>query len=112
MTAPGNPVAPGTANFAFGAIVFAFIVYITAKGELATYIKMFFYAAPQVPLTGAALTTSAQNAQTQSAIAGQTGPTPVVPNVAPGQSSTITNNFLNGIFGPPAAFSGNSGGGQ
>lgn len=44
----------GTANFAFGAIILAFIVYITAKGELAQYIQLFFYATPQVPVTGAA----------------------------------------------------------
>lgn len=39
----------GTANFAFGAIMLAFLIYITAKGELGTYLKLFFYAAPAVP---------------------------------------------------------------
>lgn len=36
----------GTANFAFGAIVLAFIVYITVKGELGTYLQLFLYTPP------------------------------------------------------------------
>ena len=33
-------------NFVFGALLIAFVVYITAKGELATYLQMFFYTPP------------------------------------------------------------------
>lgn len=32
----------GQSNVIFGAILIAFIVYITAKGELATYIQLLF----------------------------------------------------------------------
>lgn len=39
----------GTANFTVAAIILAFIIYITAKGELQTYIQLFFYATPSVP---------------------------------------------------------------
>jgi hypothetical protein len=52
---PANAVqnVAGTANFAFGAILIAFLIYITAKGELGTYIQLFFYAAPEVPAASA-----------------------------------------------------------
>jgi hypothetical protein len=36
----------GTFAFLIGAIMFAFVVYITAKGELPTYLQFFIYTPP------------------------------------------------------------------
>jgi hypothetical protein len=36
----------GTANFAFGAMLIAFVVYVTAKGELGSYLQLFLYTPP------------------------------------------------------------------
>lgn len=44
ITAASAP--SGTSNFAFGAIVIAFIIYIVAKGELSTYLQFFVYQPP------------------------------------------------------------------
>jgi len=63
----------GTENFAVGAIFLAFLVYITAKGELGTYLQLFFYAPPAAPAPGAT-NAAASSSNTSGATAGQAVP--------------------------------------
>lgn len=44
--ADGIGATVGFDNFLFGAIVVAFIIYVTAKGELPTYLSLFLYTPP------------------------------------------------------------------
>jgi len=45
-TSVAQAIDPNYWDFMIGAIVLMFVVFITAKGELATYIQLFFYVAP------------------------------------------------------------------
>ena len=51
----------GVMNFAVGAMILAFIIYITAKGELGSYMQLLFYAAPIAPTAGATSATAGTN---------------------------------------------------
>jgi len=49
----------GTFGFLIGALMFAFVVYITAKGELPTYLQFFIYTPPggnAAPVAGGTVT--------------------------------------------------------
>lgn len=106
----------GIANFIFGALFIAFVIYITAKGELGTYLQMFFYSNPVSPTPATDASTAAVNALyaptsgSQAAIASAvaanqplTGSQAAIPNIAPGQNATLANSWLNGIFGVPSS---------
>jgi hypothetical protein len=41
-----DPAPEGIFGFALGAIALAFVIFITAKGELATYLSFFLYTPP------------------------------------------------------------------
>jgi len=76
-----------TSNFIFGAILIAFIIYITAKGELGSYLQMFLYQPP-----------APQKAQAQTPA---TGGSPATPSTGPGLFSGS-----GGIFAPFQFFGG------
>jgi hypothetical protein len=92
----------GIWNFAMGAIAFLFVVYITAKGELQTYIGLLLYTAPA---TGAAPTSAQQAGPAANMIPAQEN-NPVSSTIfkAIQQTGGATSPFggtLGGLFGAP-----------
>jgi hypothetical protein len=48
MVSPSSSVsdASGFDNYVVGAMIIAFVIFVTARGELATYLQLFFYVPP------------------------------------------------------------------
>jgi hypothetical protein len=96
-TVPSDPTA-GYWNFAAGAIILMYIVYITAKGELGSYIQLFFYTAPGTP-AGKPTSDPAAATQSNAPVIGQGGTLFQNPGgTAPGGSGAASQpGFLGGI---------------
>jgi hypothetical protein len=87
---PSDPTA-GYWNFAAGAIILMYVIYITAKGELPSYIKLFFYTPPGAPPTS----NPTKATQTGAPVTGQDGK--VFQN--PGGTATQDKGFFGNITG-------------
>jgi hypothetical protein len=81
----------GNANFAFGAIILLFIAYITAKGELGTYLGFFIYS-PSTNATPPAATATPVAPNT-------TSNSPTSTPLSPSQPGSLTNNYFNWLNG-------------
>jgi hypothetical protein len=87
-------------NFITGSIILMFIIYITAKGELSTYIQLFFYTPPTPPTSNP---TQAQ--QTGAPVQGQNAagqPQLYPPQTRPGAiDPNAPNNFWGNLLAAP-----------
>lgn len=108
----GGAIDAGFDNFVVGSLFLAFIIFITAKGELSTYLQLFLYTPPAASTTTASAGTSAPNVVqnvTGTAAAASTGSlAPIVQsgaNIASG--ITQAGSLFNSLFGSSTSVSGN-----